>query len=111
MTEVIKAVKSLLGLQDLAIGRGKFQQKRGTATVYVDKIELPIIIPTSDTYDINLIDTTKFNVLLVLGKVSENDGKGGIFIYDPVDTSSIASDDVLVGITSNKRFKRLRMTI
>ncbi len=105
------AVKSLLGLHDIALGRGSFIQQRGKASVTVSKIEIPLIVPTSSSYDIDAIDVNKFKVLLSLGKVTENDGLGGFFVYDPTDTSSVASNDMLVGAVTGKRFKRLRIQI
>ena len=105
----ITLIKSLLGLQDLAIGRGSYEQRRGKTNVLVTKVEIPLIVPVIATYDIDNIDIEKFKVLLCLNRAVDGDKLGGIFVYDPSDTSSTPSNDILVGLATKKTFKRISL--
>ena len=105
----ITLIKSLLGLQDLAIGRGSYEQRRGKTNVLVTKVEIPLIVPVIATYDIDNIDVDKFKVLLCLNRAVDGDKLGGIFVYDPSDTSTPANVDTIVGLATGKRFKRISL--
>ena len=66
-----------------------------------------------DTYDeLKALDVTKYEVVLVLGDSTINDGEAGIFYYDPTSTTTDDDRNVLQStFTSSGRWLRLTTDI
>ena len=102
-----RVIKNLGGLEDLSLGTGTEIQRRGDTNVTINKIDLMLKVSLRTGFDLSSVDTDKYRTIYFSGNTAIGDNGGGIFEFDADDTTTTASDRVLVA--GVKRWKKVNL--